>query len=191
MYTEVVYLEDEPKKTIEKPSPLKRKLKSQSKISKVKTERHSSTSSDEVVQKTKQKRFYNETETEPEELDMFVNYITVLLKKVPKESSQKLHLDIINLIMGATQPQNKIILETVNSHTANAIAKGNNVSELEKSIALQSDPNTSDTNTQRVLIVQMPQNDKENTTSDVVVTNTSAVNTNDERINSICCPCLK
>ncbi|CAG4936833.1 unnamed protein product [Parnassius apollo] len=121
-YTEVVYLEDDTRKTPKRDAQVIMKRRHSVKtphptpiLKKVK--RRKSSSSDDYPLRNKK---INNQDDDDDQIEKFGTYITCLLKKMPKDVCTKLQMDIINLIMTAklklpseTPVENKVILEGV------------------------------------------------------------------------------
>lgn len=115
IFTEVVYLEDEMPKPKETKTPSKYsniKMKTQKKRPTSFDRYRKSSSDEEPITK------YSKYNEEDEELNKFSKYIVCLLKTVPKDVSNKLQMDIVNLIMTAKLKtaqnlENKVVYDTV------------------------------------------------------------------------------
>lgn len=104
-YTEVIYLEEDVKKSPTKPKYIfkteetvksaKRSSDIQQRINSMRDKkRRASSSSDESPMSMPSRR-----NKESNELDTFMTYIKCLLKQLPKDTCAKLQMDIVNLIM--------------------------------------------------------------------------------------------
>ncbi|XP_068625997.1 uncharacterized protein bdwf isoform X1 [Battus philenor] len=109
-YTEVVYLEDESRKSLKREQHTRKRSSYQTPHSKKPKKRKSSFSSDECIR--------DRSDDSDDQLEKFGTYITCLLKRMPKDVCTKLQMDIINLIMTTklklpSETESKMIIDGV------------------------------------------------------------------------------
>lgn len=182
-FTEIVYLEDEQTRVPNKPSPkIKRTIREDIRpLPKVTLEKNVSESSEEAVPIRKS----TPTPPPPDDLDVYLKYVKVLLQKVPQESTQKLHLDIINLIMNATRQSHKnIIIETMNLNTAPNTSNLTTVLNTGTNVLLNQNRNVID-NTRRYISVPVQKLVTENDPKNIPVPQLVMISANNNVSRSI------